>query len=177
MLGEGHALEYVLFWGHTSKADRLGKECLSQWFPARFVADGVELATAEHYMMYRKALLFGDRASAEEILSAGDPGKVKALGRAVRGFDKARWEAERSAIVVAGNVAKFSQNPALRAYLLGTGAAVLVEASPSDGIWGIGLAESDPRARQPSRWPGLNLLGFALMEARRILGAAGAAAR
>ena len=90
--------------------------------------------------------------------------------RRVRGFSEDRWAAARYDIVVAGNVAKFSQNDELRRYLLSTGTRVLVEASPLDRVWGIGLAEDDQRARSPSRWRGKNLLGFALMEVRERLG-------
>ena len=70
---------------------------------------------------------------------------------------------------------KFGQHPALREFLLGTGDRVLVEASPMDRVWGIGLAADDERAADPARWRGLNLLGFALMEARgcaRLVGRA-----
>ena len=71
--------------------------------------------------------------------------------------------------MVAGNLAKFGQHPELRDFLLGTGRTVIVEASPRDAIWGIGLAADDSRAATPENWPGLNLLGFALMEVRRQL--------
>lgn len=87
----------------------------------------------------------------------------------MRGFDQAVWERERSGIVVEGSVHKFGQDDRLRGYLLGTGDRVLVEASPMDRIWGIGLAADDERAQDPARWRGLNLLGFALMEARERL--------
>jgi ribA/ribD-fused uncharacterized protein len=87
----------------------------------------------------------------------------------VRGFDGARWEAAAFDLVVRGNVAKFGQDQQLRDYLVGTGDAVIVEASPLDAIWGIGLAADDPRARRPAEWPGRNLLGFALMQARHVL--------
>jgi hypothetical protein len=168
----GWAPDYVLFWGHSASRDApLGKECLSQWYPARFTLDGETYATAEHYKMARKAVLFGDAEMAAQIRASSEPAEVKALGRKVRGFDAARWEEHRFRIVAAGSRAKFSQNAALRAFLVGTGARVLVEASPSDAIWGIGVAESDPRARDPRRWPGLNLLGFALMHARALLAA------
>ena len=87
----------------------------------------------------------------------------------MRGFDEAVWERERFGIVVEGSVHKFGQDAALRQFLLGTGERVLVEASPRDRIWGIGLAADDERATDPARWRGLNLLGFALMEAREVL--------
>jgi ribA/ribD-fused uncharacterized protein len=120
-------------------------------------------------MMAGKARLFGDPAAAERILAARTPAEAKNLGREVQGFDEKVWEAARFEIVVAGSTAKFGQDPALRAYLVGTGSRVLVEASPLDRVWGIGLAADDPRAADPAGWRGLNLLGFALMEARAAL--------
>jgi ribA/ribD-fused uncharacterized protein len=155
---------------------RLGPSCLSQWWPAPFTVDGVHYRTAEHWMMAEKARLFGDERSATAVLAAASPKDAKALGRAVRVFDVARWEAAGFDIVVRGSAAKFGQDPQLRDYLVGTGDAVLVEASPVDAVWGIGLAADDPRARRPAEWPGRNLLGFALMQARHILAGAEPAA-
>ena len=110
-----------------------------------------------------------DDAVLADILASTDPSKVKALGRKVKGYDESRRVAHRFAIVVAGNYAKFSQNEALTAFLLSTGDKVLVEASPVDQIWGIGLARDGPHAAHPDKWNGLNLLGFALMEVRDML--------
>ena len=157
-------------WSPSSwTAGGVGKGCLSQWWPVAFTVDGVRYASAEHYMMAAKARLSGDAGAVEEILSAPHPGAAKALGRQVRGFDEQRWAEHRFDVVVAGNMAKFSQHPKLRDYLDGTGGRVLVEASPRDLVWGIGLAADDERAGSPERWPGLNLLGFALMEVRARL--------
>lgn len=117
-------------------------------------------------MMYRKVLLFGDSEAAQRLLSANNPGEAKAIGREVKGFDQASWDAHRFEIVVSGNLAKFSSNPALREFLLNTGNRVLVEASPVDKIWGVGLAEDNPACENPNLWKGANLLGFALMEVR-----------
>ena len=169
----GPRLKYLLFWGHKPERDgQIGAGCLSQWWPAEFTVEGVQFRTAEHYMMWRKAMLFGDPESAERIVAAGHPRQAKMLGRGVAGFDNDVWVAERSGIVVEASVAKFGQHAELREFLLGTGARVLVEASPTDRIWGIGLAASDDRAIDPTQWRGLNLLGFALMRAREILRAA-----
>ena len=155
------------FWGHTPAGEgRVGKECLSQWYPAPFVVDDTTYATAEHYMMAAKARLFGDEDVARRVLAAPHPGAAKQLGREVRGFDEATWQARRFDIVVAGNEAKFAQHPALAAFLVATRGRVLVEASPVDRVWGIGLAADDPRVEDPGAWPGLNLLGFALMVVR-----------
>ncbi|MFI6517274.1 NADAR family protein [Spirillospora sp. NPDC050679] len=156
--------EFVLFWGGKRRKGRL-----SQWWPSPFLLDGVRYPTAEHYMMAEKARLFGDEANLAQVLAADSPGKAKALGRQVRGFDEPTWAEHRYDIVVRGSVAKFGQSDELRGYLLSTGDKILVEASPLDAIWGIGLAEDRPEALTPSRWRGENLLGFALMDARDAL--------
>jgi ribA/ribD-fused uncharacterized protein len=162
--------EFLFFWGHRpNDPSVIGKECLSQWFPSPFVVDGITYATAEHFMMVSKARMFGDADAEAAILRTRDPARAKELGRAVRGFDERAWREQRVSIVVAASVAKFGQNSALREFLLGTNDRVLVEASPRDRIWGIGLAADDPRALDPYSWRGLNLLGFALMEARERL--------
>jgi ribA/ribD-fused uncharacterized protein len=116
-----------------------------------------------------QARLCGDAETAGKILAAPHPGAAKALGRQVRGFDEQRWAEHRFDVVVAGNMAKFGQHHQLREFLIGTGSRVLVEASPQDRVWGIGLAAGDEQAGSPENWPGLNLLGFALMEVRRRL--------
>jgi ribA/ribD-fused uncharacterized protein len=163
-------VKYLYFWGHRAQRDgSVGAGCLSQWWPVEFTVDGVVFRTAEHYMMWRKARLFGDDGMAERIVAARHPADAKKLGRGVAGFDDAVWVRERFGIVTAASVAKFGQNPDLGAYLRTTGERVLVEASPTDRIWGIGLAASDERAADPRTWRGLNLLGFALMRARAEL--------
>jgi ribA/ribD-fused uncharacterized protein len=163
----GATPKYLFFWGHQPSPDgRIGKSCFSQWFDSPFTLGDIIYATAEHFMMAEKARLFADEAVRARILAARTPAEAKKLGRLIAGFDEARWLKARFEIVVNGNLAKFSQNPALGEFLLNTGERVLVEASPVDAIWGIGLAADDPRASEPARWPGLNLLGFALMAVR-----------
>ncbi|MGX6602299.1 NADAR family protein [Micromonosporaceae bacterium Da 78-11] len=163
LVGLDRRVKYLLFWGHRPQRDgSVGAGCLSQWWPVEFVVDGVTFRSAEHYMMWRKALLFGDTAMADRVVAAGHPRDAKMLGRGVAGFDEPTWVAHRFEIVVAASLAKFGQHPELRDWLVGTGDRVLVEASPTDRIWGIGLAATDDRATDPRRWRGLNLLGFAL---------------
>ncbi len=166
----GTRIKYLHFWGHRPRPDgRIGASCLSQWWPAPFAVDGVAYATAEHWMMAGKARLFEDAAAERAVLAAAHPAEAKKAGRLVRGFDEAIWERERFRIVVEGSVHKFGAHPELREFLLGTGDRVLVEASPVDRVWGIGLAADDEAAADPERWRGPNLLGFALMEARERL--------
>ncbi|MER6849374.1 NADAR family protein [Streptomyces flaveolus] len=163
----GARIKYLCFWGHRPLPDgRIGPSCLSQWWPSPFTVDGVEYATAEHWMMAGKARLFEDAEAERRVRAAGHPAEAKKAGRLVRGFDEAVWERERFRIVVEGSVHKFASDPALRAFLLDTGDRVLVEASPVDRVWGIGLTADDEAATDPERWRGENLLGFALMVAR-----------
>jgi ribA/ribD-fused uncharacterized protein len=131
-----------------------------------FTVDDVVYATAEHWMMAGKARLFRDDQALAAVLAAASAKAAKAAGRAVRGFDEQTWAAARFDLVVAGNLAKFRQNPDLGAFLAATRPRVLVEASPRDRIWGIGLTSGHPDAARPSRWRGTNLLGFALMNVR-----------
>lgn len=169
-LASGGTADFLFFWGHTPKrADAVDAACLSQWFPRGFTLDAVRYRTAEHWMMAEKARLFRDEAALGRILAAETPADAKKIGREVRGFDGAVWGAARSEAVVRGNVAKFGEHADLGAFLRATGDRVLVEASPRDRVWGIGMGASNPDARAPSRWRGLNLLGFALMEARSRL--------
>ncbi|WP_372409965.1 NADAR family protein [Streptomyces luteireticuli] len=171
----GERPKYVHFWGHRPRRDGgVGPGCFSQWWPSPFTVDGVAYPTAEHWMMAGKARLFADAEAEARVLAAGHPKQAKDAGRTVRGFDEEEWRRHRFALVVEGSVHKFAAHPELTEYLLGTGERVLVEASPLDRVWGIGLAAADEGADDPARWQGLNLLGFALMEARQRLAGAGA---
>jgi ribA/ribD-fused uncharacterized protein len=163
----GERFSYVCFWGHSVPKDgSVGKTCFSQWYPAAFEVEGEAYPTAEHWMMASKAKLFCDSEILAQILEAPDPRSAKALGRKVRNFDDKVWKANARRLVTEGNIHKFSQNDELRLFLKSTGDAVLVEASPRDCIWGIGLGQDNPRALDPVTWRGQNLLGFALMDVR-----------
>lgn len=168
---QGLKPEWLFFWGHQPSRDgTITKTCFSQWwegFP--FEVDGVTYQTAEHYMMAEKARLFDDTESIEKIVQSSHPREAKKLGRGVQGFDEKKWQAERFQIVVRGNLAKFSQHSSLADFLISTDKQIIVEASPQDRVWGIGLRAEDERATNPQEWRGLNLLGFALMEVRHSL--------
>ena len=165
----GEPMNVIAFWGHTPHPRKMTKACFSQWYDCGFEADGVRYHTAEQYMMAQKALLMGDPETLAKIMAADHPEAYKALGREVQHFDAELWDREKYNVVLRGSLAKFSQNPELLAFLLGTGDSVLAEGSPYDGIWGVKLAIDDPRIQDPNEWQGENLLGFALMEARDIL--------
>lgn len=167
----GEELSYLFFWGHTTNNNALevNKACLSQWFPLSFTVDGITYNNAEHWIMANKAFLFGDFDIYNKILATSSPKEAKALGRLVKGFDDNIWKEQCYEIVKQGNIHKFNQHPAYAAFLLNTVDQILVEASPVDTIWGIGLAENDGDATCPDQWKGQNLLGFALMEVRDFL--------
>ena len=162
----GHVL---VFYGHVQQGETVDASCLSQWFPCSFAVEGNNYTTAEQYMMAEKARLFGEEEIRRQILREAGPMACKRLGRKVSNFEKEVWDARCGEIVVKGNVAKFSQNSELKAFLLSTGNAILAEGAPRDKIWGIGMGKSNPLAQDPALWRGRNLLGFALMEVRDIL--------
>lgn len=151
--------QYEFFWSGP----------FSQWKRVRLERDGVAFNTAEQAMMYGKAMLFRDDRIAQQILATNDARKQKALGRQVKGFDGAIWDAHKADIVRRANMAKFGQNKGLRRKLFQTGQRTLVEASPHDAIWGIGLDEATARTVPPADWPGQNLLGKILTEVREEL--------
>ncbi|WP_338864628.1 NADAR family protein [Myxococcus stipitatus] len=165
MAGTQRQDRFTFFWKEQSP--------FSQFHRVAFVVDGVRYNCAEQFMMAGKARLFGDAEVLNEILAAKTPPAQKALGRKVRGFDVATWERERERIVYAGNRAKFTQHAALLEVLLATQGTELVEASPMDRIWGVGLKMEDPRIQDPSKWRGLNLLGKVLTRLREDLLAEG----
>lgn len=163
-------LKYIFFWGHHPSSDgSITKSCFSQWFACRFTVDGIEYSTAEQYMMAQKALLFNDNEIYGQIMKATHPKQFKDLGRKISSFDENVWNRHKTDIVINGNLAKFSQNPELRSFLLGTNERILVEASPYDKIWGIGMSADDPKCENPEMWNGENLLGFCLMEVRDLI--------
>ncbi|MES2132149.1 MAG: NADAR family protein [Bacteroidota bacterium] len=166
-LTEKKEIDYLFFWGHQpSKDGSIIKTCMSQWWLANFEENGIVYKTAEHYMMAGKARLFNDMEIAEKIIGKTSPKDVKDLGRQIKNFDAAVWDEHKYNIVEQGNYLKFSQHENLKSFLLQTKSKVLVEASPVDPIWGIGLAEDNNDSKNPSMWKGENLLGFALMEVR-----------
>ncbi|RKH36870.1 NADAR family protein [Corallococcus sicarius] len=162
---EARSERFTFFWQQDS--------AFSQWHPSVFEVEGVRYTCAEQYMMAGKARLFGDTRVLEQILRAATPKQHKALGRKVSPFDAAVWERERERIVYEGNHAKFTQHRMLLDTLLGTAGTVLVEASPMDRIWGVGLNAEDPRIQDPATWRGLNLLGKVLTRLREDLLAQG----
>ncbi len=164
---KGEEIEFVFFWAHHSRSkESIDKSCLSQWFERDFQYKNVKYLTAEHWMMAEKAKLFKDDNSLKLILNSKTAKDAKALGRKVRGFDIPTWTSCCESIMKNGIYLKFKQNKDLREYLNSTGNKILVEASPYDNIWGIGMKNGDNGIENPNNWKGLNLLGYALMEVR-----------
>ena len=166
----GERIKFVHFWGHQPAKDgSITQSCFSQWYEANFTIVDIAYPTAEHYMMAEKARLFNDAKTLQKVLVANSPGAAKAAGREVVNFDELVWVKHRERIVFEANFAKFSQHTELGQFLLNTGDRVLVEASPVDRIWGVGLAANDEKINNPHSWQGLNLLGFTLMHVRNAL--------
>jgi ribA/ribD-fused uncharacterized protein len=151
--------KYIFFWGGP----------YSQWIPSEFIVDGITYNCAEQYMMAEKARLFKDEQALRIIMNARDPATQKATGRRVQNFDQTEWEKIARLVVYRGTLAKFTQNRELLAELLDSRDKIIVEASPYDTIWGIGLSEDDPKRFNESEWRGTNWLGEAIMQVRSDL--------
>ena len=173
----GEKEKFTFFWETQSP--------FSQWHPSPFLAPvymwendfskqlikngypaDIQFTSAEQYMMYCKAMLFIDLEMAQEILKTANPRKIKELGRQVRRFNEDTWYVYRWRFVYQGNKYKFTQNEELKKALFSTQGTTLVEASPYDKIWGIGLSKDNPKAQLRSTWDGKNLLGEILTELR-----------
>lgn len=146
------------------------KGVFSQWHPTLFQIDGLTVVTAEQWMMFSKARLFGDERAANAILATDSPDEQKRFGQNVQGFHQETWDRWKVSVVYQGNLAKFSQNAGAARQLKATGGAMLVEANPRDWIWGVGLAIDDPSVHSPAEWKGGNLLGRILTKVRSALG-------
>lgn len=148
--------EYHLFYGGH----------FSQWYRSKFTVAGVEYTHAEQYMMAEKARLSGDQAAEFAIMRAAHPSEQKAIGRQVKNFDARKWNEVARDIVYRGNYAKFTQNLHCKQVMMATAPKILVEASPSDKIWGIGRGIDDPLALNEETWQGTNWLGEVLTKVR-----------
>jgi ribA/ribD-fused uncharacterized protein len=143
---------YTFFWSGP----------FSQWHKSTMVIDGIKFNCCEQYMMYKKAMLFNDIEIAQKILKTFNPRDQKACGRLVKNFNQEIWEQNARQIVYEANLAKFTQSDKLKQILKDTGNTKLVEASPYDNIWGIGLDEEAAKKITEDQWPGTNWLGKAL---------------
>jgi ribA/ribD-fused uncharacterized protein len=155
----GEKFEYEFFWYGP----------FSQWANQGFTVDNVYYKTAEHWMMAEKARIFGDEETRQLIINADHPRRAKNLGREVKNFNEDKWINERYWVVYTGNQYKFTQNADYKKILLGTENRILVEASPEDKIWGIGLSVHRSEVLDPMKWKGLNILGFVLTNLRNNL--------
>jgi len=144
------------------------KSKLSQWHMVDFVVDGIKYICCEQYMMAGKAKLFNDNETLAKIMEATHPRKHQNLGRIVKGYDQETWDRNKYQIVYTGNYHRFKQNKQDLDWLLAT-EGILVEASPVDKIWGVGLSANDPLIQDEKNWRGQNLLGKALTEVRETL--------
>lgn len=165
---EGHFENdnYVFFWDGP----------FSNWYPAIFHMDtgnaqydAVRFSSSEQAMMFFKAHAFDDVESAAAILATQSPREQKAIGRAVKNFDSKIWDSVCIDVVTRILVCKFRASPYLKDVLLNTKNKHIVEASPFDTVWGIGMGVKNPDILDVSAWKGKNYLGICLMHTRAII--------
>jgi len=145
-------IKYHFFWN--------GK--LSNWYDSEFIINGLNFSCIEQYMMYMKAVTFGDSEIADKIMSELNPAKQKELGRHVNNYNDSIWSTIRYDIVKKGIIEKFKQNKDLQEYLKNLKGYTIVEASSEDRVWGIGFEEDDA-LENIDNW-GQNLLGKILTD-------------
>lgn len=150
--------EYTFFYDNRTP--------FSNWYPSVFVVGDLTFTRMEQFMMYHKAILFGDQEIADEIMATDDPARHQALGQLVKNFDLKIWKQNRVRIVTEGSIAKYMQNEKMKDKLLATDGTILVEASPIDANWGVKLKVSNPLIQDKKNWKGLNLMGYILTDAR-----------
>ena len=125
---------------------------LSNWHISDFKIKDVSYTSVEQYIMSSKAVLFKDNGCEKKIMGTNNPNAQRSLGRKVKNFDEKMWDANKEQILYDGLYAKFSQDDDLKEKLLATGNKTLVEASPFDRIYGIGLRMDDSRALNKKTW-------------------------
>lgn len=158
--------DIICFWKPYGN-DKIGPHVFCQWYKTNFIDENnIKFSCTEQYMMFKKAMLFGDKQIAYKILLETDPSKMKKYGRLIKNFDDKIWNENKFTIVYNGNYLKFTQNDELKKYIKSTGNSILVEASPYDNIWGVKLSADNDDILYPEKWKGENLLGFALMQVR-----------
>ena len=140
---------------------------LSNWYLSDFKVGDIRFSSMEQYMMYEKAVVFGDLKTAEKILGTQNVAIIKQYGRQVADYNDIIWNGIRQIVVYRGLLAKFSQNEELCENLKKTGSAILAECAVMDRVWGIGLSMKDPNRFDMNKWNGKNLLGFAVMQVRK----------
>ena len=151
--------KYTFFYGTS--------QCFSNWHPSIFKDDnGIEYNCSEQWMMACKARLFGDESILEEIMSTRSPRIQKEMGRRIKNFNSAKWDAVSRDLVYEGLKYKFTQNPSMLSELFSTRGTTLAEAAPDDKLWGIGMGENEPGIEDPSNWKGKNWLGETLTKLR-----------
>jgi ribA/ribD-fused uncharacterized protein len=145
------------------------RHCFNNWHYSNFVFEGIQFDCSEQYLMWAKAIFFGDTETAVLILAAQCPLEAKERGDKIKGVDESIWSRECVSLAVMGLCAKFSQNPRMKKELLDTQSKIIVEANPHDRIWGVGLEEHDDKIWDKDQWLGENRQGIALMQTRDIL--------
>ena len=148
--------KYTFFWNGP----------FSQWYISDIKIDGLTYNCCEQYMMAQKGRMFQDMNTTCAVMETPLPREQKALGRQVKNFNAYTWGAVARDIVYRGNVAKFEQNKELEMILEKTAGTLIVEASPYDTVWGIGMGEAEAVNTPHAQWRGTNWLGQVITEVR-----------
>lgn len=125
---------------------------LSNFAPFSIKLRGKRWPTSEHYF---QAMKFAGLDDEDEIRAAKSPMIAARMGRSRSRPLRRDWEKVKDRVMYEAVLAKFSQHDELKALLLATGDAPLVEHTENDAYWGDGGDGS-----------GKNMLGRILMRVR-----------
>ena len=129
--------------------------CFSNFAPFQIRLGGKSWPTSEHYFQAQK---FEDEKQREAVRKAKTPMLAARMGRDRKSTLRRDWESVKVSVMTEAVRAKFTQHDELRAILLGTGDAKIVEHTENDAYWGDGGDGS-----------GKNMLGQILMRIRAEL--------
>jgi hypothetical protein len=153
--------DYTFFSGRFS--------VFSNFHPSEIEIDGITFNCNEQHYQYSKAKAAKDKAKMSEILAAKDPVLQKRLGGKVS-IPTDEWEdGPARAAMKRGLEVKFNTHEYMKELLVGTAGTELVECNQYDKVWAIGLAITDKKRKDSTKWNGDNALGHCLVSIREAL--------
>jgi hypothetical protein len=155
----------------TNQVSFLGFKCpLSNFHMATFKHNGITYTSSEQWIQTTKARLFpGNEELIHQMLNTHEPLKIKQLGHRVLNFNAKIWNEQAQELIYPGLKAKFAQNYYMLDFLDSTGQKLIVEASPTDLLFGIGQRITNKTILQPETHKGANIQGLMLMRIRNEL--------
>lgn len=160
--------------------------------PSKFEYKGVTFSSAGQFVLYSKAKLFGDELTAQKVMDMNSKEMIneflkgavnaqniitdklklkvwdmyqqdmKALAEHVVSYNDDIWKATLPSIIGVATREKFTQNNDLKESLIACKRKLMVFATSTDKLLGVGLNKEEVLKTPEADWPGDNLLGKTL---------------